>query len=51
MINYIPGLTFNEQLTIWLNSKNEEEYKLAKYIENGLIEIKNQIIEDYEKSI
>ena len=32
MINYIQGLTFEEQLTVWINSDDSEEYKLAQFI-------------------
>jgi len=36
MIYYIPGLTFQEQIQVWLNSTDGEEYNLGKYLENGL---------------
>ncbi len=33
MIYYIPGLTFQEQIQVWLNSTDGEEYNLGKYLE------------------
>lgn len=49
MITFTPGLTFQEQITFWLNSSNSEEYKIAKYIEEMVDALQDEDSPAYQK--
>ncbi len=49
MIYYIPGLTFQEQIQVWLNSTDGEEYNLGKYLEVMIESMEDEDSPAYQK--
>lgn len=47
MIYYIPGLTFQEQIQVWLNSTDGEEYNLGKYLEKWVEVLEESLNSSY----
>lgn len=49
MIYYIPGLTFQEQIQVWLNSTDGEEYNLGKYLEKWVEVLEESLNSSYKE--